>query len=392
MRFLHTSDWHLGRQIRGQSRQAEFERVVMEVVDIARRERVDAVLIAGDTFDTFAPPPDAEKLLYEALTGLVRDHIDVVMIAGNHDHAQRMDAMTGILRIAGVHCVGSVPPDEGYEPVTLTSADGSEATTIVALPWVPERVAVEYERLFGELNEALQRYAGQMERAIAYFCKRFSPGTANVFLGHLFIGGSTVGEGSSERKLHIGQNFAVPASCLPGDAQYIALGHLHRPQEIAHASPAFYAGSLLQLDFGEEGQAKSVNIVEVHPRLPATVERVSVSGGRQLRTVCTTLDALPEHGGRYGDDFLRVVVELERPAIGLYERVRDVLPNALEVTASVAAQAAAAAEAAGDHTSVTPEVLLSRFYAQKPGGGAMPEGLLKLFSELYQQEVERATA
>ncbi len=390
MRFLHTGDWHLGRQIRGQSRQPEFERVVMEVVDIARRQRVDAVLIAGDTFDTFAPPPDAERLLYEALTSLVRDHIDVVMIAGNHDHAQRMDAMTGILRIAGVQCVGSVPPDEGYEPVTLTSKDG-EATTIVALPWVPERVAVEYERLFGELNEAMQRYAGQMERAIAYFCKRFAPGTANVFLGHMFIGGSTVGEGSGERKLHIGQNFAVPASCLPGAAQYIALGHLHRPQEIAHASPAFYAGSLLQLDFGEEGQEKSVNIVEVHPRLPAKVERVPVSGGRQLRTVRTTLDALPEHGGRYGNDFLRVVVELERPAIGLYERVRDVLPNALEVTASLVAQAAAAATADGDHASVTPEVLLSRFYAQKYGGGAMPEGLLKLFSEL-RQEAERATA
>ncbi len=392
MRFLHTSDWHLGRQIRGQSRQAEFDAVVHEVVDIARRERVDAVLIAGDTFDTFAPPADAEKLLYEALTMLVRDGIDVVMIAGNHDHAQRMDALTDILRIAGVHSVGSVPSDEGYAPLVLKSKDGSEATTVVALPWVPERVAVEYERLFGAPGEVLKRYAGQMERAIGWFCGHFAPDTANIFMGHMFVDGAAIGEGSGERKVHIGQAFAVPPSCLPQTAQYVALGHLHRPQEIANAAAACYSGSLLQLDFGEAEQEKSVNIVEVHPRVPAQVERVPVGGGRQLRTVHVTLDALAEHADRYGDDYLRVIVDLERPALALYERVREVLPNALEVTASVAAQAAAESVTAGDHASVTPDVLLARFYAQKNAGAAMPEGLLALFNELYRAEVERASA
>ena len=89
MRFLHTSDWHLGRAIRGISRQPEFEQVLGEVAAIARDEHVDAVILAGDTFDTFSPPPDAERLLYETLTGLLRDNIKIVTIAGNHDHAQR---------------------------------------------------------------------------------------------------------------------------------------------------------------------------------------------------------------------------------------------------------------------------------------------------------------
>ena len=121
MRFLHTSDWHLGRAIRGISRQPEFEQVLGEVAAIARDEHVDAVILAGDTFDTFSPPPDAERLLYETLTGLLHDGIKIVMIAGNHDHAQRMDALSGIMRIAGAYCIGSVPRDEGYMPLRLAS-------------------------------------------------------------------------------------------------------------------------------------------------------------------------------------------------------------------------------------------------------------------------------
>jgi exonuclease SbcD len=200
------------------------------------------------------------------------------------------------------------------------------------------------------------------------------------------VGG--VGEGSGERK-STRPGFAVPP-CLPQTAQYIALGHLHRPQEIANAAAACYSGSLLQLDFGEAGQEKTVSIVEAHPRIGASVERVPVSGGRRLRTVHVTLDALAEHADRYGDDYLRVIVDLERPALALYERVREVLPNAPGHGFAVARRRPR--RRAGDHGSVTPDVLLARFYAQKYGGAAMPEGLLALFNDLYWAEVERASA
>lgn len=392
MRFLHTSDWHLGKTIRGISRQAEFERVLREVADIAKDERVDAVILAGDTFDTFSPPPEAERLLYETLTELLRDGIQVVMIAGNHDHAQRMEALSGIMRIAGAHCIGTVPRDEGYAPLRIASRDGDHATTIVGLPWVPERVAVEFERLFGDVGDALARYAGQMERAMRFFCGGFDPATANVFVGHMMIGGASIGEGSGERKIHTSWMFTVPASCLPESAQYIALGHVHKPQEIAHAAPAFYSGSLLQLDFGEAGQQKSVNVVEVRPRLPAQVRTIEINGGRRLRDVEVRLEELAQHADRYGDNYLRVTVRLERPVFSLFEQVREVLPNALEVRPQLPDGETREGSKPEEHRTMSPDALLKQYYASVNGGAEAPEPLLKLFAELYDAEMQRAPA
>ena len=392
MRFLHTSDWHLGRTIRGISRQPEFEQVLHEVSDIAKNEAVDAVILAGDTFDTFSPPAEAERLLYETLTELLRDGIQIVTIAGNHDHAQRMDALSGIMRMAGAHCIGSVPRDEGYVPLRLASRDGSHETTIVALPWVPERVAVEFDRLFGDVPDALARYAGQMERAIQFFCRAFTPETANVFIGHMMVGGAAIGEGSGERKIHTSWMFTVPPSCLPESAQYVALGHVHKPQEIAHAAPAFYSGSLLQLDFGEAGQQKSVNIVDVKPRLPAQVRTIEITGGRRLRDVQLKLEELHQHADRYGDDYLRVSVELERPMFSLFEQVRDVLPNALEVRPILPESVGTPTVSPNGHRTMSPSELFAQYYASENGGAEIEPALVKLFNELYEAEMQRAPA
>ena len=166
MRLLHTSDWHLGRQIRGLSRQAEFETVLGEVADIAVREKVDLLLVAGDIFDTFSPPPDAEKLLYETLEEALRAGVQVALLAGNHDHAGHMDALTGILRLAGIHSFGGVPATPEQASLRFTTRDKSETVNLVALPWVPERFAFDFEALSGEPAAPIQQYADRMEVAI----------------------------------------------------------------------------------------------------------------------------------------------------------------------------------------------------------------------------------
>ncbi|TAK66231.1 MAG: exonuclease SbcCD subunit D [Dehalococcoidia bacterium] len=390
MRFLHTSDWHLGRTIRGRSRQDEFERVVLHVVDIARRSDVDAVLIAGDIFDTFSPPTDAERLLYEALAMLRGDGIGVVMVAGNHDHAARMDALASVLKIAGVRSVGSVPASAEAAAIALPSRDGAETATIVALPWVPERSAVEFETLLGAPNEAVQQYAGRLERALAYFCEPFAPATVNVLVAHMLIDGASIDEGGGERKLHIGQAFAVQAQSLPATAQYVALGHVHKPQEmVARGVRACYCGSPLQLDFGEGEQRKYVNIVDVRPRLPANVEQVPVEGGRTLRTLQTRYEDLPALAGQHADDYLRVFVDLDQPVVSLFERVRELLPNALDVQARLPEAAGGGAERI-ERKGLAPHELLARFYASRHGGEIAPQ-LLGLFNDLYE-EAARASA
>jgi exonuclease SbcD len=389
MRFLHTSDWHLGRAIRGQSRQSEFEGVVLGVVDIARRSDVDAVLIAGDIFDTFSPPTDAERLLYEALAMLRGDGINVVMVAGNHDHATRMDALASVLKIAGVHSIGSARATADAATIRLPSRDGSEAATIVALPWVPERSAVEFETLLGAPNEALQQYAGRLERALAHFCEPFSTSAINVLVAHMLIDGASIDEGGGERKLHIGQAFAVQAQSLPASAQYVALGHVHKPQEMAGPAPAYYSGSLLQLDFGESEQQKYVNIVDIRPRLPASVDKAPVEGGRTLRTLRVRYDELPSLAGRYGDDYLRVIVELDQPVVSLFERVREMLPNALDVQARLP-ETLTGSDDQVERRGLAPHELFGRFYASRHGG-EIPSEILGLFNELYE-EATRASS
>lgn len=385
VRFLHTGDWHLGRTIRDRQLIDESARVLDELVGIAAQEGVDAVLIAGDTFDAFAPPSDAQKLLYETLSRLVRDGARVVMIAGNHDSAPRMDALSGILEIAGVHTIGSLPDDANYRPVRIASRDGAEAAMIVAVPWVPERLAVKYETLFGPPSGAFEQYAGNMERALRFYCSRFAADTVNVLLGHVMVSGTVVREGSGERKLHIGDLFAIPGQVLPGTAQYIALGHVHKPQPIPSApvpGASFYAGSLLQLDFGEAEQAKSVRLVDARPGLPVDSHTVAITSGARLRNLRIKLDDLPLHAEKYGDDYLRVVVESAGSVQSLFEQVRAVLPNAIRVE-TVRTDVPAAA-AAGTKRGLEPHELLARYYAETRAQQIPPE-LIALFNTMYEE-------
>ncbi|MBF6599566.1 MAG: exonuclease SbcCD subunit D [Dehalococcoidia bacterium] len=389
MRLLHTSDWHLGRTIRNISRQPEFERVVQQVVDVALDEHVDVVLLAGDTFDTFAPSPECERLLFDALTQLLRAGVRVVSIAGNHDSAGHMDALAGVLQIAGARSVGSVPRRAADAAITVTSRDGSEAATVVALPWVPERLTIDYDELFAGPAAAMQRYAGRLEAAIAQICSAFRDDTANLLVAHLLVDKAVIGEGGGERKLQIGQAFAVQPASLPATAQYIALGHVHRRQRIG-TSPAWYSGSLLQLDFGEAEQAKYVQLVDVQAGLPAQARAVEITGGRGLRNVRLRLEDLPQHAGRYGEDYLRVFVELDAPVLSLYERVREVLPNALDVKAETAGGAFGEQPPRHERRDLMPDQLLARYYREQHGGAEIQPELLALFTELYNAETQRA--
>lgn len=386
MRFLHTGDWHLGRTIRGRSRIEECARVLDEVCGIARDEAVDVVLIAGDTFDNFSPPSEAQKLLYETLRRLVSDGAKVVMIAGNHDSAPRMDALAGILALAGVHAIGAPPADKDYRALRIASRDGREAATVVGVPWIPEHLTVQYEALFGPRDEAQTQYAGNMERALRFYCASFAAATVNVLLGHMMVSGTKVGEGGGERTLHLGDTFAVQAAMLPATAQYIALGHVHRPQPVAGspvAGGSFYAGSLLQLDFGESEQKKSVRVVEAHPRMPADSKAVPVTGGKVLRTLKLRLEDLEQHAGEHADDYLRVIIDAPGVVPKLIDRVVELLPNAISVE-PLRRDQPRRTDDGGPRQGLEPHELLSRYY-QSLRGAEMPPDLLSLFNRMYEE-------
>lgn len=384
MRFLHSGDWHLGKALRGQSRRDEYEAALSEVLDIACREKVDCLLVAGDVFDSTAPPPEAEELMFGFLRELFGIGIPAVIIGGNHDHPKRLAAVSRVLELVNVHLRAEAVVPESGGHVHVPSRDGSEAATIAVLPWVHERDVVRWESLLR--RESHQEYAQGVAEMAAHLTKGFPRGTVNILLSHLMLDGALVGGG--ERELHLGAVYAVKPQALPTNPHYIALGHLHRPQEMRRSPPAYYAGSLLQLDFGERGQEKSVVVVEAHPGRPASVETVPLSAGRRLRDLEGTLAEIQAQAGDVGDDYLRVRVHLDGPVPALARQVREILPNALEVVPLYPERERK--ESAERLRNLSPEQMLASYH-QAAYGSPIPAPVLDLFRSL-QEEVDRATA
>ena len=330
MKLLHTSDWHIGKVLKGQSRVEDQVKALASVVDIARAERPDLVIVAGDLYDTAAPTADATRIVTRALSALRGTGADVVAIGGNHDNGPALDALRSWADAAGITLRGAV---KGAAEHLLTGRTaGGEEWRLIALPFLSQRYAVRAAELFDlTAAEATQTYADHMARLLAKLAEGFGTDTVNLVTSHLTVVGATAGGG--EREAHTIMGYAVPATVFPPGAHYVALGHLHRAQQVPGPAPVRYCGSPLAIDFGEEENIPSVSIVDVTAATTAKVREVPVTGSTPLRTVRGTLDELAtfaETLNGAGDAWLRVYVA-EAPRAGLREEVQALLPKALEV-------------------------------------------------------------
>ena len=265
----------------------------------------------------------------------------------------------------------------------LASRDGKEEARVAVLPFVPERKVVDACLVMGPENEWYDEYARRLEQILAALVKDLPATSVNVVLAHLLVDGARRGTG--ERELHLGQIYGVNPQQLPSSVQYIGLGHLHRPQEITAPSKTVYAGSLVELDFGEKEQEKRVVVFEAKAGRPVSMESVPITAGRRLRDVAGTLDELRAMADGLGDAFLRVTVLAAAPLPGLAEQVKEVLPNALDV--SVEHPRAAGETAAGEpggRVALEPGRLFATYY-QHRNGAEPPAGLQQLFEALYEE-------
>lgn len=378
MRFLHTSDWHLGKTLKGRTRSAEHEAALAEILEIARREKIDCVLITGDVFDSHAPPPDSERLAFHFFSELKGLQIPAIVIAGNHDHPKRLLALRDVMEFLDVY----------IRPEPIRPADGGivkierngETAVVAALPFVSIGKIEDAAKLMGPEVERYQQYSERIAAMCETLADSFSGRTINLLMAHLYVDGAETSR--SEREIHVARPYAVSAQRFPSTAHYIALGHLHRPQEIGAPSRALYAGSILQLDFGELEQQKRVVLVEAHAGRPATIEEVPLRSGRMLREVSGTLDELKAEAENFGDDLLRVIIKVDQPVPGIADAVRELLPNALEIKLDYPRAETTAPEVSG----ADPEELFRRFYAHQHASDP-PEEITKLFRDLYEEAV-----
>ncbi len=384
MRFLHTADWHVGKTLRGRSRMDEHAAALDEVARIALEAKVDAVLLAGDVFDSPAPPPEAEKLVYDFLARLRAGRIACVLIAGNHDHPKKLGALAALLESLDIHVRAEVRPPADGGVVRLVARDGSEEARVAVLPFVPERRVVDACLVMGPEAGWYEEYARRIEQILAALVSGLTPATVNLVLGHLLVDGARRGTG--ERELHLGQVYGVNPQQLPSSVQYVGLGHLHRPQEITAPAKTCYAGSLVELDFGEQEQEKRVVVVDARPGRPASLESVALTAGRRLRDVSGTLDELRVQADELGDAYLRVRLRADASLPGLADRVKELLPGALEVRIDGAGACDdGGAQPPRRRSSTDPVILFREYYARRNGGQAVPEDLAKLFRDLYEE-------
>lgn len=385
MRILHTADWHVGKTLHRRQRLEEVDTVLREVVAIAHDKHVDLTLVCGDVFDQFAPSAEAEQIVYRALVGLRATGSAVLVIPGNHDNAKRFAAIEQLSDAAGIHFVPHVRRPEAGGLLELASRDGKQVAQVAALPWVAERALFGAEEMMGLEEEPNKAYAEELPRLLTALCSSFEAGKIHLLAAHVFVGGSRIGGG--ERELTVGDLFAIAPQALPNTPQYIALGHVHRPQQLSAAAvPTRYAGSLLQLDFGEREQEKSVTLVDIEPGRPAAVEVIPLAGGRKLLDVAGTLDELRDVEVD-PDAFLRVLLSCDGPSPGLAEDVREILPGALEVRLEY--ERAPGTREAGETERLPPRELFARYYGTRHG--APPDDrLIRLFDELFEEVVGEA--
>ena len=329
MKILHTSDWHVGKVLKGRDRYDEHQAVLADIVRTASTENVDLVLVAGDLFETSAPAPRSQGLVMRTLLALAQDGRQVVVIAGNHDNQNLIDAVyRPVLGAIGLHVLGLPKQPDAGGTTRLRTRDGTDVV-VAALPFLSHRYAVRAaEVVFHEFAEHALDYSARVTEIVRVLTEGFTPDAVNVVMAHgTLLGGR---RGGGEREVQTSLDYELPASMFRPSAHYVALGHLHRQQEIPGPCPIYYSGSPLAVDFGEEANQPSAMIVTADPAIRANAVPVPITGGRSLKTLRGTLEEVVAEGEEAGDAYLRVVLaEPERAGLG--DLVRDKLPNTLEV-------------------------------------------------------------
>ena len=326
---MHTADWHVGKTLKGRDRLDEQRAVLAEITQVAEANQVDAVLVAGDVYESSAPSAQAQHLVVQTLLRLRQAGAEVVVIAGNHDHGPTFEAYRPLMGVAGITLAGAVrPPEKGGVIGFRARSDGAEVQLAV-LPFLTQRYAVRAAEIVAQTpSENVRAYDEMIRQIVESLTSGFSDATVNLLMSHLTCVGGVFGGG--ERSAQSIFEYSVPATIFPVSAHYVALGHLHRRQSLPAHCPVHYSGSPIAVDFGEQDNISVVCVVEARPSVPARVTDIPITSGRRLRTVRGTLPELEAQAASFGDDYLRVWLR-EPTRAGLRDDTVAVLPNALEV-------------------------------------------------------------
>ncbi|OBX33776.1 nuclease SbcCD subunit D [Halomonas elongata] len=336
LKLIHTADWHLGQSFHGQERHTEHRAFLDWLLETLVEREADALLVAGDIFDVVNPSLRAQELLYDFIVAAHErlPQLDIVLIAGNHDSGNRIELPAPLMRRLRTHALGRVVWREDGELdadrllVPLTDATGATQAWCLALPFLrPAEVTG------GDADDYVSGISSVHERLIDTARRRREPGQALVAMSHAHLHGATVSE-ASERPIVIGGEESISAALFPDDIAYVALGHLHRAQQVGEPRIR-YSGSPLPLDFSEVDYPHQVVEVSLDGERLAGSETLRVPrpvamhrlGPAPLDEVLAELDALADDPAlpRECWPWLEVTVALDAPVPDLRARVESAL-------------------------------------------------------------------
>ncbi|WXL24842.1 exonuclease subunit SbcD [Ectopseudomonas mendocina] len=265
MRILHTSDWHLGQHFMGKTRQAEHQAFCAWLIEQVRAHQVDALLIAGDIFDTGAPPSYAREQYNRFIVELRSTDCELVVLGGNHDSVAMLGESRSLLAELGTRVIPGVCEDLHEQVLVLKQRNGQPGAVLCGIPFIrPRDVLLSQAGQSAEdkqqsLQQAIQQHYQTLYGLAEAKCTELGGNLPIIATGHL----TTVGASASDsvREIYVGSLEAFPTSAFP-PAAYVALGHIHRPQKVGGLEHIRYSGSPIPLSFDEARQQKEVLLVE----------------------------------------------------------------------------------------------------------------------------------
>ncbi|MBY7998036.1 exonuclease SbcCD subunit D [Vibrio fluvialis] len=321
MKFLHTSDWHLGRQFHNVSLLEDQRYVLKQLIDYLKNNAVDAVIVAGDVYDRSVPPTVAIELLDEVVSSICTDlNIPMIMIPGNHDGAKRLGFAAKQMKGAGLHIISDF--EQMMTPVVLKSEQSGDVA-FYGMPYNdPEQVRHHYQNSVTTHDEAHQ-FLCECIKAQRDTSQR------HVLISHCFVDGAM--ESDSERPLSIGGSDRVNHEHF-ADFDYVALGHLHQPQKKGEEHIR-YSGSLMKYSFSEQHQKKGMTLVELNDAGFVAAEHIPLSAPHDMRIIEGELDQLLEQGKTdpSAHDYLLVRLHDKHAILDPMEKLRKVYPNVLHL-------------------------------------------------------------
>ena len=321
MKFIHTSDWHLGRQFHNVSLLDDQQAVLDQLIQYIENNPVDAVVVAGDIYDRSVPPTIAIELLNKVVKRICGElNTPMILISGNHDGAERLGFGSEQMKNAGLHIISNF--EDMLTPVVIETESAGQVA-FYGMPYNdPEQVRFAYQEPVSTHDQAHKLLAEKIT-------EQFQPEQRNVLVSHCFVDGAI--ESESERPLSIGGSDRVSHEHFL-NFDYVALGHLHQPQKKGEEYIR-YSGSLMKYSFGEQNQKKGFTLVEIDQNGFVSAEHIDLAAPHEMRIVEGELEQVIEQGKTdpKNEDYLLVRLMDKHAILNPMEKLRTVYPNVLHL-------------------------------------------------------------